>query len=749
MLKKVKVKQLIAGALSVITMLGSTSAFATDWITVGYNPGGTGNPGVFTEVMPRNGQSAWKTFISDPDLYRYAHDSGNVESWFQRVAFGGSALAIEQCRNSDHVFIHTGPSGTTANGTKQGILTNAGHNGHVPRDLQYGYQKKGNDIWNEFMDGKLASKIGNNTIIVCSGALGVSEPKPDLLFRTISKTFEYDGTPKTATDWEHASGNLKAGHKLNMAAFSQRTDRGTQPIPFTKWFEILDSSGNKVNHEYNINRKLGTLRIVAQPPPPPTTGERRCIDPTDFSTTAYVRNSISGAHQYTPSGAPSLATVQEHRDTHAGKHAKNVPFPSPGQTEASLVSWINTFQSQNPDEETPELNLEALGVAKTLSKYGGVYNVTRTLRQDNYKATTCQPQTRHRVRTWSTCTDSEGNSYSCSSWSWSPWTNSGPREVESSSGPHAQPPEIFSYQILSVNCNKEGFDRVRAEEGGTVISLGAGDAGAVLQTPEYTGANQGVLGKGGHETATDTFYYEGKSCDVFKCSSDKLEGASHDGDRNLTVDPSFTQDKGDGEHGEAIGKGQDGQVVFFRDNEDRNVRADVWYPLNPTPSDLIIDPKDAAKKTYAKVYGGTPEWNITTIAPWNQENRKIGSINPSSEQGTDANWSGSINNFLVKSQWSSENEKPYELGVNWEYEGEAQNIAPATIDGYKITGMTSPYTYKFDVYCEFHNVPGSSQQANIPISPIKDGKVKEHWDWTNAVRVFFTRSVSDTHNRGQ
>ena len=303
--------------------------------------------------------------------------------------------------------------------------------------------------------------------------------------------------------------------------------------------------------------------------------------------------------------------------------------------------------------------------------------------------------------------------------------------------------ELLNSKLLSVNCNKDGFNSVKDKVGGTVLANG--DAGAVLQTPERSGAGPGPLGKGIHVTATSSFYNDGDSCqEAFTCTVAKPKfSASNDANNNQGNNPHlFTEYNESAEPDKKYELPNDeGQLVFFRDNNDRQVRADVWYPKPTDKPDLESYSGDPAKRTWVKIYNNpkpTPEIELTKIAPWSAKND---TINHFSEKV----YNGHHNRFLMKSQWTSDEGKPYQVGINWEYKATGYNIVPKIVDGYKVKDMTGKYDYDFDVYCDFRNAAGD-YQANVPKTPFANGTTGRKWSTDDAIRTLFTRSVSDMTN---
>lgn len=612
--------------------------------------------------------------------------------------------------------------------------------------------KSWSDLWD---DGQV--------VIICSAMY--EAPKEPVKIVAKSGTFQYDGSYKKVEGMDDTNSDLsklKSGHTAEATIVRKEREVGAYRVE-VKNARIVDGSNKDVSDQYSISTEDGVLTITPPDPPDIDYGSGKTLEQTDFwrcvdhrsdSAKAYVFNTTSGSHGFTPEGAPGLNSTYGERWTPAGNHANRNRVPGPGDSLSSWNSWKSSFQNGS-DTVTPVLDLQSAGVSDVLSKYGGVYNIRRSLRKDTYNSTNCQPQTRRLEKEtghsrYTVCkTNSKGKrtcttkTYTYTYYEWTPWENSGGRIVWSSSGPSSNT-EYYNYQLLSVNCNKDGFNSVRSSVGGTVLSLANGDAGAVLQTPERSGAGPGPLGRGSHVTAKSSFYNDGDSCrKAFVCTVEKPKtSASNDANNNQGNRHLFTEYKESAEPGKKYGLPNDeGQAVFFRDNNDRQVRADVWYPRPTGKSDLKLD-SNTAKRTWAKIYNNpepTPDIELTKIAPWDDKNNTINYVN------SEKVYEGHHNRFLMKSQWTSDEGKPYQVGLNWEYKATGYNIVPKSVDGYEVKSMTGVKEYNFDVYCDFRNAKGD-YQANVPKTPFAKGTTGRKWSTDNAIRTLFTRSVSDMTN---
>lgn len=707
--------------------------------------------------------SAWDSFekiqIKHRELPRLVKNINNMGDGYKRPD-GSYEKLVDTCKRSQYIWWYGG-----AKDDNYGRLYNEGNNTHKDEVPKSGSWKRMSPDAKEAFEGykNWSKKNGNkwsegHVVIVCSAYnIPLTPPTVPVKIVANSRTFKYDGSNKTVQGIDYSKSDLselKPGHTPK--ATIERTERAVGAYGVAvRNPKIVDGSNRDVSKEYDISTQDGVLIIT--PPDPPTGDTWRCVDEKSDSAKAYVFNTTSGSYGFTPTtpaGTPGLNSTSKERWTPAGNFAKQNSVPVPGDSLSSWNSWKSSFQGGS-DKVTSDLNLENAGVSDVLSKYGGVYNITRSLREDTYKSTNCQPETRGLAKktgssSYEVCSSTPDGGRSCSTrtynytyYEWTSWAKSDGRIVWSSSGPTSKT-DRYNYQILSVNYNKDGFNRVKDEVGGTVLSLANGDAGAVLQTPERSGAGPGPLGRGTHDTAKSSFYNDGDSLrKAYVCTVAPNSSASNDANNNQGNAHLFTEYNESAEPGKKYGLPNDeGQAVFFRDNNDRQVRADIWYPKPTGKSDLESYSGDPAKRTWTKIYNNpkpTPEIELTKIAPWNAKNDTINYVN--SEKG----YNGHHNRFLMKSQWTSDEGKPYQVGLNWEYKATGSNIVPKVVDGYKVKSMTGVYEYPFDVYCDFRNATGD-YQANVPITPFVNGQTSRIWSANDAIRTLFTRSVSDMTN---
>lgn len=595
------------------------------------------------------------------------------------------------------------------------------------------------------------------TVLICSASF----TKPDPLAITVkanSGVRRYTGSTIRLSGAEVVGGALKQGDVLNVTAWGEGIEEGDYPTE-VKSVTIMRGSNN-VTGEYKITKQKGNLKIIKDIPQPPTeTGPLdQCIDYRNFSFRGPVRVRTSAVSSKSGNGGSLGSSVFSGNEmTQLGSYVSGRPITSLiGSPESTLNSWMNTVNSLKWNTNSPSVSLS--GFESNMSRYGGVVDIARNYQEQTFSARTCQPQKREvvpQVPVYAPVDPKkpDGEKYIVGykpgpgdvGEGYTAWKNFGPRKVDwaSSGGIYDQSDgggngaQNNYYQIMSVNCNRDEFNSIYSSYGSRRLSLASGDGSGVMQTRNY--GYRGQLPLLGTRAGQNSFYTDGDSCkEAFKCTATKLSSSSNDAKNNRGDDQLFSEDQG-GSFGTV---NQDGELVFFRDNEDRQVRADLWYPRNPSAGDLSANSGQTPSETVVNwLPGGTPtiDKDMVTISPWGNEAGKLTSLGSRS-------YSGEVNKYLIKSQWSSDEGKPHKFEVSWRYQATATNIVPSRADGSNVLSMSSQRSYNFPIYCGFENVNNSNQQASVPNTPHVSGAgASPVFGKGSSIKTLFTRSVSDTN----
>lgn len=714
----------IATLLMTMTLLESVSANNEH----GWGPGKGGASGTAAAWPWATGKEwtgsgtteAWDDFAAVTRSHR--RDPDHLVSRTKGLGFknpdGSYESLLTSCKRSRHIWWY----GRTTDGyfnTTAGINTQ-----YPPVGMNYDMKAK----WDTFTS--LPSSQTNwgrdpGPIIVCSGVFDGGEPaKKDASLTAGSGTYVYNGNTQVVTHIASASG-LLPGHSYHASsAYGARMYPGTAPVA-VNFVKITEGSKDVTQSDYNkITTHNGLLTITPDKSP-----VQDCVYTGSSSVTAVTLNKVNMKAGFTPSTSPGISPMTSSRNTPADGLLNS--RPNAGDLRSSFPSWSSQFKA-GEDFITKSLYLGSNNVHEILGEHGGVLDILRTHEKTTVDADFCQPM---KGETW---VGEDGEQVTV-------WVKDGP-EIIQSIGNKSGGDEKYSYQILGVNCNIEGFKQVL--NSGIVevnYALGEGTASGLLETKESPGISF-PLGRSGI-TGDDKFYTDGPSCiDTFKeaCVSDKLSStAMNDADNNVQINPLYTEeDEGKYKNEDPVGHGkpnEDKELVFFRDNVERQVRADVWYPNVTHVVDFETFHNRPATKTTARLFGGTPDINITTIKGLGTNGTLINQLNKDFVMNKSHE-----NKFTMKSQWASDNGKPYELGIDWVYDVDVTQNTATVIDGYNIL-ETGTKTYTFDAHCQFKDEKGK-YQAQMSRDPFVYPKLKAadfKWFDDHAVRALFTRSVSD------
>lgn len=286
------------------------------------------------------------------------------------------------------------------------------------------------------------------------------------------------------------------------------------------------------------------------------------------------------------------------------------------------------------------------------------------------------------------------------------------------------------WQILSVHCNPEEFAQLLAAVSGeTVVSQTAGVDGnttAVVYSRHYDGRPARVdfgqdTGDGSILSRTGQLGFYDKECGV-QCVAlpQTSNGASSSNGATSNV-TTTTNVNGKDYYGGAVLENEVNSNYFeiFRDNADRRVNVNVWYPRNNDPqlkyggtypnlatgSGTVTIPASApVSTTITRWAQGTPTTAANSGGKFTMEAINSGGTRVPIFTGASAatspqtNWSVNTHNtlnsvtlnglyrsFNVKSTWASENGRPQVVNVSWEYRPTVWTRIPSRI-GFDSTG---------------------------------------------------------------
>lgn len=647
-------------------------------------------------------------------------------------------------------------------------------------------------IWKNFTSMP-KSKTGWGTnrgpVIVCSapweyGGIGVGKKKVTL--QADSLTVYYDGNKHTVTGWkvvQNKSDNLRPGDTYDVKVETSRTKPGEIEVPFEKAI-IRNKNGTNVTDKYYKVTEINGLLTIIKKDKWKTTSEReeRCRTTGNDQITAVTKNKL----QAIPVDIPGTASdvLYEISMSEPNQEAVDIikDMPGAGDTKAEWVSWREKLREVKSNRDI-EVDLTALtddtdSFSETFSKYGGVLDIKLSETKKRMFATFCQPE--YRVRQYKTVTHYDKNGKYAGSTTYDmgfgPWKEMGERLIEDTDGPKTLGVVRKGYQILHVNCNKEEFYKVENQVAYKVEKSTVSGTSATLYTkkkkfvdpeeniniPEATFFDLGRTISPSNQTK---FYTEGPDCkDNIFCTVEK--GTGNDSSNNDVNEPLFQHvNKNENEGTQGYGKTENGVITFFRDNENRTVRADLWHPVQ---GGIVPQVDPEVRASYFKIHpDGTPDFDVTTIQllPENLDpsvtpgakgfvDKEIKSDNEAQNpmEKLDTNGGepysdeGEINRLNFKSQWASNDNKPHKVSFNWIYNVTLKRNVLSVVNQDKATIIQDEGTSEVEVGCEFLNTPGKEKALvndNIFVNTgILDSTLKLD-NPENSVKVMFSRAISE------
>lgn len=268
--------------------------------------------------------------------------------------------------------------------------------------------------------------------------------------------------------------------------------------------------------------------------------------------------------------------------------------------------------------------------------------------------------------------------------------------------------QVGFWQIISAHCNPEGIAALKAAMGSDLVAFDSGDTSgnisSLLRTRYYASQPAQVPLGNTHpslsaaQRATGVLSFYDKEC-PFECTPSKKteDGASAaNGAINNVANANF-QEADKGLWGMSSGNGVNTtRVEFFRDNTEKEIRPDVWYPVSKNG---VSYDGSAAKSTLVTRWSeGTPslgeEFNAYGMVKQPDGSLKKESLFSSSKvQENQRNFDdatpfaastagqvrGQLGSIIVQSTWASTNGKPQVLQVAWEYSPSVTIQMPSSI----------------------------------------------------------------------
>lgn len=275
---------------------------------------------------------------------------------------------------------------------------------------------------------------------------------------------------------------------------------------------------------------------------------------------------------------------------------------------------------------------------------------------------------------------------------------------------YGTPQEKGFWQIIAVHCNPEDYkNAMNAADGAIEVSSQADASGyltkvAYSKTYQRTPSNMDFGNKTNPNAAlkrTGDLGFYNKEC-AFECVADKSTSGSTNGS-NKNIRNASPADGANGSVGDGWGAVSENvnnnSFDFFRDNIDKEIKLDVWYPKSV--NGVKYDNHGAKTTTITKWNQGTPNGSQGgKFVMTDKNNRPVFKDNGNDNVPNQSNWntktftgknisilSGTHNEFKVRADWASEDGYPHVLNVKWEYAPKIDTKVATTGIGFKANGV--------------------------------------------------------------
>lgn len=323
---------------------------------------------------------------------------------------------------------------------------------------------------------------------------------------------------------------------------------------------------------------------------------------------------------------------------------------------------------------------------------GGVLNISQSEPSGTITFSKEQPQ--ERSRTCKKNVEFDRNQWAwvpVGSWicnDWSSWKNTGSATIDGSTNKGTSQNITSFYQILSVHCNVNDFNNLVNASGATVINTGDStkSISAMAYSKNYTKKPARLdfgdsLNTNPALKKSGTLAFYDKEC-PFECIADPSKpGASNDNDATNNIVSSGAIDKFV-KSGAQINDVASNEFTLYRDNVEKDLRFDVWYPASGV-NGVSYNGHKALTTTVNRWKEGTPGLEATDsnggrFTMKTNDDKEL--FTGTTKAKTQKNWNkatfsnenstilnGHYNKFKVAGSWSSEKDRPVKVSVKWEY----------------------------------------------------------------------------------
>lgn len=276
------------------------------------------------------------------------------------------------------------------------------------------------------------------------------------------------------------------------------------------------------------------------------------------------------------------------------------------------------------------------------------------------------------------------------------------------------------WQIISVHCNEQELAALKTALGSNLTALDSGDSSksiSGLYRTKFYSSRPSTLPLGDRnasnaaQKATSKLGFYDKEC-PFDCTPNRSgDGASSDNGASGNIAQDNFSKTAKGLFGVKLSDGVNSNYSeIFRDNEERTIRPDVWYPIST--KGVNYKGEEAKSTLITRWAGGTPslgnEFNIYAMIPSRvpvydpasktesekkhfykglifdpekktQPEQKNFDKASSYKSSTASQITGQVKELVVKSTWASDSGKPQVVQMAWEYSPTVSSKVPSTL----------------------------------------------------------------------
>lgn len=432
--------------------------------------------------------------------------------------------------------------------------------------------------------------------------------------------------------------------------------------------------------------------------------QKRTVPETRTEPTA-VKYTYTEPHSYSTSIAPQLSVYNAQGKLVDPIGKDNLEIQNSGNSRTNYGVMIDKIATGNltGDITTVKSNLES-AIAKDKARVlndtrdltannkagmaeGGILNISGYTNYANITLTQSGTIKYDRTCTYTKTWNVSKGAWNAETVSCTAWKSTVSKNVaQVTKNPPTQRNTGF-WQMLSVHCNAEDFNAL-ANSGNGVTKISQGNTQAKIaaaanskvyqQKPSVLDFGDSRNANVAKRTTANLGFYD-KEC-PFDCTPSTSTSSGASTDNGAVNNAGSTGKKGSDKYGAISGGLNNNSFDFFRDNGDKEIKVDVWYPAKV--SGVSYNGEAPTTTTVTRWSEGTPGTTGTNGGKFSMKTKSGKALftGTAKQATTQKNWStdtfdtvnstsltGLYNEFTLKSSWASEKDKPQQLNVKYEY----------------------------------------------------------------------------------